>query len=129
MSPLKLITTVSIAAPGRDPATPTLTLSSYELVEDLGDSSIVKELNKDDRLNEPEFLICIEWMICGQLNGEEGYLLNNGHPNLFYLPDYVHDVRWEEAFECRQWNIRKWKFDDDFWRASARVFALTKRLW
>lgn len=99
-----------------------LSLSSYDLTENLYDRDIKAELPANHVFTDASVLCArIAQLISKQPNGEKGDLLNNGYANLFYLPDCVVDVYWGSVRQG--WYVYAWKLDDRHWYAGRRAFS------
>lgn len=98
-----------------------VTLSSHELTKNTYDRDITPGLGENYIFDESEVCARIEQLVSKQPNGEAGDLLNNGYANLFYVAGYVVDVRWYG--DGREWSVRAWELDDDYWSAGSRVFS------
>ncbi|MEK7101155.1 MAG: hypothetical protein AAB921_03600, partial [Patescibacteria group bacterium] len=101
-----------------------ITLSSFGLAKNAYDKDIKSDSNMPANHvfeSESEFVAYLDQMIQKQSEGKEGDLLNNGYWNIFYVAGCVVNVGWNS--DSREWYVRAWNLDVDFWGAGARVFA------
>lgn len=103
-----------------------ITALYFNLKENLSDSDISREFQKNYAFGLIEGLALIVWLLLKQWGGEKGALLKNGRANIFHLhilnQVLVVDVRWGSSNGI--WSVNAWKFDKHGpWDAGWRVFS------
>ncbi|MDP2734757.1 MAG: hypothetical protein Q8P12_00965, partial [bacterium] len=106
---------------------PEVTFRSFELVKSANDTEIRSELPEDYVLEASELCGYLPEIIASQPGGEEGFLLTNGHPNVFYVRGrngevFAVGVLWDGV--NLEWDVYADRLDDGHWSGGYRVISL-----